>query len=272
MNILESGPVIDTLHNLSLLVPDLAVMLGFAVVFGFLAVSVSWLSHRFFWASAKGDFEHGGKDAGDGVHTSILALIAFLMALIASSELTNFAEASRDVTAESLQIHRFDRDLQELGEDGANARKLLKSYVDSVVTDEWVRLGNRPQSLSPESGAALEALWREMREVQARLLHSNGALASDLGEYMHKIEESRLGRLSGSIDNIPGIVWLLIAVLFLAAWVLNGRHKMTWRAAQMSFIHMSALGLMLSLIVIIDNPFGGDTSLDPARISDALLR
>ena len=36
------------------------------------------------------------------------------------------------------------------------------------------------------------------------------------------------------------------------------------------FIQMSALGVILALDIIIDNPFGGDTSLTPDRLVAAV--
>jgi hypothetical protein len=43
-------------------------------------------------------------------------------------------------------------------------------------------------------------------------------------------------------------------------------------AMQVLFIQMSALGIIFALDIIIDNPFGGDTSLGPERIIAAVAR
>ena len=62
----------------------------------------------------------------------------------------------------------------------------------------------------------------------------------------------------------------MIALFFLSACILAGRHRVSRYATQVLFIQMSALGLIFALDVIIDNPFGGDTSLGPDRIIAAV--
>jgi hypothetical protein len=62
----------------------------------------------------------------------------------------------------------------------------------------------------------------------------------------------------------------MIGLFFVSACVLAGRHKLTRYATQVVFIQMSALGVILALDIIIDNPFGGDTSLVPDRIVAAI--
>jgi hypothetical protein len=261
--------MIDTLYNLSLQVPDLLILVACAVVFGGLGVLVARLAHRLWWSRVRGEGETA-RDAGEGVHNSILALIAFLLALITTSELASYATADRNITQESLAIRRMDRDLASLGEDGRVARGLLASYVTSVAEDEWPRLSHRPQSLSPEAGQYMNQLWAEVRRLQPRATPINSNLSSDLNDSMRKIEDGRVNRLSASVNGIPDVVWLMIGLFFFSACVLAGRHRLSRYAMQVVFIQMSALGVILALNIIIDNPFGGDTSLGPERIIAAL--
>lgn len=259
----------DYLYNLSLQVPDLVILLGCAVAFGTTGVLIAVLSYRLWWSRVP-EAEGSARDMGDGVHNSILALIAFLLALITTSELTSFGNADRQITLEGLEIRRVDRDLANIGQEGERGRVLLRAYVDSVANDEWPRLARRPQSLSPATEQNLTELWLEMRRLQPRLKEINSNLALDLADYMHKIEEARLSRLSASVNGIPDVVWLMIGMFFLSACVLAGRHRLSRYALQVVFIQMSALGIILALNIIIDNPFGGDTSMSPARIVNSL--
>ncbi|PZF76160.1 hypothetical protein DK847_13195 [Aestuariivirga litoralis] len=261
--------MIDILYNLSLSVPDLLILLGCAVVSGLLGVAIAKLAHRLWWSRVVNDGEPS-RNMGDGVHNSILALIAFLLALITTSELTSFGNADHQVTLEALAIKRVDRDLSRLEADGAQGRRLLRAYVASVAADEWPRLARRPQSLSPIAENELNALWAEVRRLQALLRNDNPNLGYDLSDYMHKIEDARTSRLSASVNGIPDVVWLMIGMFFLSACVLAGRHGVTRYGAQVVFIQMSALGVILALNIIIDNPFGGDTSLGPKRIIGAI--
>jgi hypothetical protein len=259
--------MIDALYNLSLQVPDLLILLLCALTFGGLGVMVARLSHRLWWSRVR---EEGERDAGEGVHNSILALIAFLLALITTSELAAFANADRNITQESLVIRRMDRDLASVGDEGRQARDLLASYVKSVATDEWPRLSRRPQSLSPVAEQYMNRLWAEVRRLQPLVSKGNSSLSSDLNDGMHRIEDGRQNRLSASVNGIPDVVWLMIGLFFFSACVLAGRHKLSRYAMQVVFIQMSALGVILALDIIIDNPFGGDTSIGPERLIAAL--
>lgn len=263
--------MINELYNLSLRLPDLVILLGCALFFGVAGVVLSHLSYVVWWSRAgvRGD---QAKDAGDGVHTSILALIGFLLALITTNELSSFSNADHQVTVEGMEIRRLDRDLQQLGSDSAQAQQILKDYVNSVVTDEWKRLAQRPQSLSPESERHLTALWGEVRRIQSKFHSSNANLTGDISRYVLQIEDARRNRLSASVNSIPDVVWLMIGMFFVSACVLYGRSKLSNYSSQVAFIHMSALGLILALDIIIDNPFGGDTSISPVWIADAIAR
>lgn len=263
--------VIDYLYNLSLRLPDLAILLACAVVFGTAGVLVARLSYWLWWSRVP-ERKEARSDMGDGVHSSILALIGFLLALITTSELTSFANTDKQITHESLEITRIDRDLAALGEQGAEARRLLHSYVASVAADEWPRLARRPQTLSPDAGQKLDALWAEIRRLQPLIRDSSPHVAADLSTYTHKIEEARLSRLSSSINSIPDIVWLMIGLFLLSACVLAGRHHLSRYVMQVLFIQMSGLGIIIALNIIIDNPFGGDTSLTPDRLTTAVSR
>ena len=263
--------MIDFLYNISLEVPDLLIMVGCAILFGAGGVIIAKLAHWLWWTRMAGDRDPA-RDAGDGVHSSILALIAFLMALITTNELSSYGNADRQITQEALAITRLDRELASIGDEGAQGQKLLRNYVDSVAMDEWPRLARRPQSLSPVSERYLEALWTEVRRLQPVVRAANPNLSGDFSSHLEKVEEARVFRFSASVNTVPDVVWLMIALFILSACILAGRHKMSRYAMQVLFIQMSALGIIFALDVIINNPFGGDTSLGPERIMAAVAR
>ena len=126
--------------------------------------------------------------------------------------------------------------------------------------------------MSPVSERYLEALWSEVRRLQPIVRSVNPNLGGDLSNHLEKVEESRVYRFSASVNTIPDVVWLMIALFILSACVLAGRHKMSRYAMQVLFIQMSALGIIFALDIIIDNPFGGDTSLGPKRTIAAVAR
>ena len=259
--------MIDSLYNLSLQVPDLLILVACAVVFGGLGVLIARLAHRLWWSRMRGEGETA-RDAGDGVHNSILALIAFLLALITTSELASYRPRP---TATSR-------------------RRALPSGAWTATSPAWARTGARRaeaacqlcdergegRMAAPLAPAAIalagwpeqymNQLWAEVRRLQPRAAPINSNLSSDLNDSMRKVEDGRVNRLSASVNGIPDVVWLMIGLFFFSACVLAGRHRLSRYAMQVVFIQMSALGVILALNIIIDNPFGGDTSLGPQRI------
>ena len=96
--------IVDYLYNLSLQIPDLLIMLLCAIAIGGLGVFIAQAAYSIWWKRHASDRDPS-RDAGDGVHNSILALIAFLMALITTSELTSFANADKQITLEGVALN-----------------------------------------------------------------------------------------------------------------------------------------------------------------------
>lgn len=51
---------------------------------------------------------------------------------------------------------------------------------------------------------------------------------------------------------------------------MNGRNTLRRFGVHLIVIHMSAIGILVALIVIVDNPFRGATSVSASIIADAV--
>jgi hypothetical protein len=92
----------------------------------------------------------------------------------------------------------------------------------------------------------------------------------DLGTDVAQIETLRTSRLAAAKSNIPNIFWVILLLLVAAASFLSGREAPKRFGLQVNLIHMAAIGLAVGLVIVLNNPFRGQTSIDPAIIRDAL--
>ena len=93
---------------------------------------------------------------------------------------------------------------------------------------------------------------------------------ADLSTYTSRIETFRSGRLSAATLNIPDDFWIILLLFVVAASFLSGRESQKPFGRQINVIHMSAIGLAVGLVIVLDNPFRGQTSIGPEIIERAL--
>ena len=89
-----------------------------------------------------------------------------------------------------------------------------------------------------------------------------GDLAADLAQ----IETLRESRLAAATSNIPNVFWIILLLLVAAASFLSGREAPKRFGMQVNLIHMVAIGLAVGLVIVLNNPFRRQTSIDPARL------
>ena len=92
----------------------------------------------------------------------------------------------------------------------------------------------------------------------------------DFGTDLRQIETLRTSRLAAATTSIPKIFWAILLLFAAAASFLSGRETPKRFGIQVNLIHMAAIGLAVGLVIVLNNPFRGETSVDPAIIRNAL--
>lgn len=259
----------DAIYNATLALPDFVILTTAAAVFGAVGGLISYFSYKLWfqrWARHS-DFED---TLAETAHDSFIAIIAFVLALSIASEFDNYSQAKDLVRREALEIARIERQLIALGPAGEEARRALAAYAHSVVDDEWDSLARRPSSLSPATQERFNELWGAVRATQRTLGESFENARFDLSDYLMKLEEIRNDRLGAARDRIPPVFWVTMLLFAAGESVLSGRRHIRRFGIQINIMHMSAIGLLMALILIFDNPFRGDTSVSLDAILDAL--
>lgn len=67
-----------------------------------------------------------------------------------------------------------------------------------------------------------------------------------------------------------GDFWIILLLFIVAASVLSGREAAKRFGIQINMMHMSAIGLAVGMVIVLDNPFRGETSIGPEIIGHAL--
>jgi hypothetical protein len=224
-----------------------------------LALALAFVAHRLWFAGRLDALEEHTKLA-ELVHGSLLAFTVFVLALVLSDVRSNLGRADDAVSREGSYVARLDRDLGSLGgEETQRARASLRAYIDVIVRDEWRSLSLEDPALAANADQALATLVAAVR-----------AAGSSLRGLLDKLEEYRQGRLETATKSVPNIFWWMIGVFLLGAMAMNGRHNLNWTAVSLISIHMAAIGMVLALIIIMDEPFRGETSISTAPLTKAL--
>ena len=248
--------------------PDLAILAVSALAFAAFGGAVAWLSNRLWFRRWPQHSAYDDKLA-DTAHASLLGLSAFVLALMITNGLTSLAKTQDNVRQEAGAIYRLGRELDALGPPADAAKAALVAYARDVGVDEWRRLARAPNRLSPIAQGDLDALWTDLRRLQ-RGLDPTDPARGDLTVYAARIESLRQSRLTNSVSNIPGIFWLILLAFVAVTSFLSGRETPKRFGLQVNMIHMAALGLAVGLVIVLDNPFRGETSIAPTIIGQAL--
>jgi hypothetical protein len=253
---------LDWLYKLIANSSDGVILVGGVVSTAALALVLALMSRRLLFSLRDDELESHSALA-DVVHGSLLAFAVFVLALVLTEVRSNLGKADDAALREASVIARLVRDLQTLGnEDASTARERVKDYVRSAVSAEWETLGQHVPSLAEETDRAVASLVAQVNTVAA----DNPEAANALRAYVDKLEELRQSRLESATKSVPPVFWWVMAVFIVGAMIMNGRHRLDAFGLTLIAFHMGAIGLVVALILVMDAPFRGETSVSPASL------
>ena len=252
--------IIDIVAHLS----DFAILATGGISTAGVAVVIGWVSARVFEKLGHGNPR---STIADVVHGSLLAFIVFVLAHVLTDVRANERRAADDVLREASFVTRLDRQLRSIGgADADTAREALRRYVMKVAEDDWPGLAAAEPDLSPRASEALDYLV----EVSQRAAAHSPAYAEDLQVLLREIEESRQRRLENATRTVPRVFWWVIWVFLLGAMVMNGRFPINRATLSVIALHMAAIGMVVALIVILDEPYRGQSAISPVPLEKAI--
>jgi hypothetical protein len=245
---------------------DLSLLLSGLILIGTFALMVAWLARWLLFSGQAEDAASQSKLA-ELVHGSLLAFTVFTLALVLSDVRTNLGKTLDSTLREASFISRLDAELAvSTGTDAAQARSDLRAYVAAVTDYDWPALEQRVPSLSREADAALKSLRASVRAAA----QANPDSASAIRGFLSQMEDYRLGRLESATKSVTAVFWWTIFAFLMGAMVMNGRHPAGKASNALIFIHMGGIGLVLALILAMDQPFRGESSVSPDPLTRLL--
>jgi hypothetical protein len=198
----------------------------------------------------------------------IATVHALLLAFSAVSVWEAFAAAETSVMNEANTVAQLAADLAVFDSaESHEARELLKTYVRTVVDEEWARL--REGQDSPVAAERFDDLFRAVSRLEPdtprRVAH-----APEIWWRMNELVMHRRDRIHASEAAVPGALW---AVVLLGA-VLTLLPVYTLKSSRFNLAMIALLGCSIGLVfffvVAMEHPFLGDEGLDAAPFSNAL--
>ena len=230
-----------------------------ALVNAGLGLVVAGFVHRLYPVALRGDvMKHA-----DTVHASIVGFAVFILALGISDARGNLEQAQTVVDQEAFRIARFDRQLMIYDAAATAAiRADLLAYAKSIVEAGWPQLALARREGSPVTIGLIDRL-----EQQIYRLEAHGPLQESmrprLVDGLAGLEEQREVRLEKSTTSMSALFWTMIFLFMFLAMLLSGRYPPSLQRRFFVASHLAALGLAIGMLVVLDAPFRGETSVSP---------
>jgi hypothetical protein len=202
-------------------------------------------------------------------------LHGLLLGLVAVGAWQNHSNAEGIVTREASRIAALYRDFGSYPEPHrGNLQALLAEYVEFVIEEAWPE---QQRGKVPTSGVhRIATIFQRLNEFEPATAGQTALHQETLRE-LNTFYEARRERLEAVSGGMPGSIWYVVAagsVLMIGVTWLFFIPRRSLQLALTLFLAVS-MGLMVFLIVTMDRPFRGRTSISPAPyelVRDQLMR
>jgi hypothetical protein len=194
---------------------------------------------------------------------AIALLFALLAGFLANDISTRNRQAYNAVQTEAGELHNIYTLSVASASDMQPIRAALKTYVRSVVSDEWPKMADG--STSPATNTAYDKL---LSEVSAPTIDAKagGAVHSALLNATIRLATARNDRLALSLDQTNDLKWLAVIILGLftqaAIALVHLERPRAFIASLMLF--SGAVVATLGIIALQEYPFYGAFQISPA--------
>lgn len=214
------------------------------------------------------ELDQRSRDYAQIVYLGIFALTALMMTLSTLEARAATGKIGARVKEEGFTLVQLDRLLLHYGPEGtAEARKALADYARAVVDEDWplMRQG------APDGSPHVYALMERLQAAVSALPETDRSLMDRMLEDLNQLEQQHDDRIIAASEmRLPTLFWWLIGALSAAVCVMAG--LLIVRPAGFIFlaVKLTAIGLMVSFLAVMDGPFRGETSISPEPVVFAL--
>ncbi len=234
------------------------------------SVSVGASLSAFGLMAAQLILPHGVRSAHNDVSGFTFAtagvIYAVLLAFVAVAVWENFAQTDNQVQTEANLVGDLYRDTPAFPEPAASRlRHYLFVYAEIVVEDEWPSLaaGRIDEN---EGWQLLDKFHSELLQLQAKD-ESAAVMRADAVKTLNALYDARRGRFHAARMEMPAILWwnLIAGAAILMAFTYLFGAPQLWMHAMMVSLLGGLIGLVMALVVLLNNPFRGQNhvSIEP---------
>ena len=202
------------------------------------------------------------------IHNSMISLFTLVLAFSLVQAIGNYRQTNTQVATEAAQINNLDRLLTRFNSDkAADVRQHLMAYTKSIVEDDWPALVNGGASqkttdlFKPVSQGIIAIHPENDRQV---------SLYASAVNLAHDLERMREVRLESGTLQIPTNYWMVILFAMLAKILLSALLDRSGMGNYVLGVQMAVLGALLGLVLIFDEPYKGQTSVQPDNFVSVL--
>jgi len=254
--------MIDWLYNF----PESAILVFTVVVIVSLMATLPLVVRRIPWMRPS-DLH---TDFVIRTQTTLFTMTSLVLTFTLVQADINYRQADALVTNEASRIDQLDRLLTRYGDtDVAKARPLLRAYAMSLVKDEWpVMLRDQRHDNTAQTFAALSRRILAINPTNER----QNLVLGEMFRTLDTMADVRAQRLSIVTIRLPSLYWwvVLLAVamlLFVSSSIEQTSFRRTILCAQAAVV-----GGFLGFVFIMDQPFRGETAIQPDAIVGAIQR
>jgi hypothetical protein len=259
--LVEEGTVI----NGWLMLPAWALFGTLVAFYAATAAVIAWL--------AMGSPVSGWIKSFTGVVAPFIAAVSVLFSLLTGFLAGDIADRNRQawraVNGEASAIVMLNTLSLAAVTDMSTIREQLRTYVGSVVKDEWATMAEGRRSVP--TGAALRELLRQAADP---------AIARDAGQTVHtallnaviRIRDARADRLALASDQTNDVKWLTVLALGLVTQIAVALVHLDKPRAKIAAMAVFTLGaiIALGLVAMQEYPFSGHIRVSPVPLDKAL--
>jgi hypothetical protein len=252
------------MFNFLYVLPDFAISAMFGLLMLFLvAILPHFLNHVFKIKHDKDSTKYAIRG-----QATVITFIAIVLSFCLINAQGNLRDVDAQVSQEATAINQMDRLLLRYGDKKVmEMRTLLMAYAESIVNKEWPLLIQGGHSeLKYKSSPTFAPLSRAIFTINPSLGRQT-EIYNQILKQIDLLSEERSQRIQAASVRLPNIFWEIVFVLFLLLVSLSLMIKPTVGRSIAIGGQGLAVALLLSLVVIYDQPFKGQTSVK----SDAFI-
>ena len=251
------------LHSLEEWVHSLSNITVFTLIPATLVIAVALapqLRRLVYRRDVSKEVSDGAADAFKSIVTFMVFLLAFSLVLVQG----HFHQAEEIVTREANTINTVDRQLWRLpGEPAAASRRVLQDYARSIVRDEWPAMAHEQRAA--ETSRLLGELYGKILAIDTTTNREQSVYHQIL-VHLDELSDEREHRLESAEEGLGNLYWGTVIGLALLLVILASLAQATPERAFALGGLICAASLMISLVVIINKPFTGESVVAPSSI------